>query len=320
MATLRTAVIGAGYFGKFHAQKYARLPGSDLVAVVDADLHKARTVARPLKAEALSDPSDLLGRVDAVSVVVPTPAHHAVVRWCLENGLHVLVEKPITRTVAEAQDLIAVARDRGRVLQVGHLERFHAASLAMEGVVVRPLFIQCHRIAPFKTRGSDVDVILDQMIHDIDLILHIVRQPVVSVDAIGAPVITATSDIANARLRFANGCVADVTASRVSLKSERKMRIFQPDTYVSIDLMSRRYVVVQKREGEWLPGIPNFDRTERSYPEGDALEMEIAAFLRAIAEGTPPPVTGEDGAAALETALRIEESLRDSARMAGFEI
>ncbi len=313
MEQIRTAVIGLGHFGRYHAEKYARLPRSRLVAVVDADLARARDAARALRVEAFSDPRELFGKVDAVSVVVPTQMHHDVARACLNAGLHVLVEKPITETLAQADDLIRVAAEQNRVLQVGHLQRFLLQRLGADRVIQSPLYIEAVRIAPYKPRGTDVGVTLDLMIHDIDMVLALVRSPVVAVDAVGAPVVSPTEDIANTRLRFANGCVANITASRVSLKTERKMRIFQRDAYVSIDFHNRKYTVLRKGTGKaWFPGLPPIDRDERSFGDGDDLEAEIASFLESVASGTPPLVTGEDGRRALETAMHVTASLTES--------
>ncbi len=233
---LRAAVIGAGYLGRFHAQKWASLTGCRLVAIADPSEAVRAALAQELGVEAVADWRALLGRVEAVSIAAPTALHHPIALACLEAGLHVLVEKPVTTTVAEARELIEAAARRQRVLQVGHLERFNAAVLAIEGIVTRPRFIESHRLAPFRQRGTDVSVVLDLMIHDIDLIQSIVRSPLTAVDAVGSSVFSDDLDIANARLRFASGCVANVTASRVSLKTERKLRLFQDDLYLSLDL------------------------------------------------------------------------------------
>ncbi len=310
---IRTAVIGLGHFGRFHAEKYARLPRSQLVAVVDADPARAREAGKALRVEGLTDFRELFGRVDAASIVVPTQMHHDVALACLEAGIHVLIEKPITETLEQADHLIRVAREKNLILQVGHLQRFLLQRLGADTVIQHPLYIESTRIAPYKPRGTDVGVTLDLMIHDIDLILAMVRSPLVMVDAVGAPVVSPTEDIANTRLRFANGCVANITASRVSMKTERKMRIFQRDAYVSIDLHNRKYVVFRKGSGKaWFPGLPPIDREERSFGEGDDLEAEIASFLDSVATGHPPLVTGEDGRQALETAMRITASLKES--------
>ena len=309
MARIRTAVIGAGYLGRFHAQKYAALPQVDLLAVVDTDAEARDRVAREVGCEAVADYRALLGRVDAVSVVTPTPLHHRVSMDFLEAGAHVLVEKPITSTMDEARELVATAARRGKVLQVGHLERFNPAILAVEGLLDRPRFVESNRLAPFKPRGTDVSVVLDLMIHDIDLIRNIVNSPVESIDAVGAPVFTDEIDIANARIRFENGCVADATASRISMKSERKLRVFQADAYLSIDLQQKVLTMVRKGSGAPQAGVPPVEINEQSFDPGDALRDEIVSFLECIETGRRPVVSGEDGLQALETAIRIGELL-----------
>jgi predicted dehydrogenase len=317
-APLRTAVIGVGHFGRFHAEKYARSALASLVAIVDRDVARAREVADRLRTAAVEDFRTLFGRVDAVSIAVPTSTHFAVAKACLEHGIHVLIEKPITETLEQADELIALADAKGLVLQVGHLQRFFLERIAIDRFVDRPLYIESTRIAPFKPRGTDVGVTLDLMIHDIDLILALVKADVVSVDAVGAPIVSAEEDIANTRLRFANGCVATVTASRVSLKTERKMRIFQRESYISIDLHNRKLVSMRKGTGRsWFPGLPPIDRQELSFSEGDDLEAEIQSFLEACAGRHAPLVTGRDGRRALETAMRITTSLRESLVAAG---
>jgi len=317
---VRTAVVGVGHFGRYHAEKYARLSDSELVAVVDADADRAREVARACRTEALSDHRALYGRVDAVSVVVPTASHFGVVRDLLAQGIHVLVEKPIAETVAQAEAMIELAAARDAVLQVGHLQRYFLDRLRIADLLTDPLYVESYRIAPYRPRGTDVSVILDLMIHDIDLILAMVKAELVAVDAVGAPVVSAENDICNTRLKFANGCIANITASRVSLKTERKMRVFQKDTYVSIDLHNRKVVTMRKlpRGRSLIPGLPPFERHEKSYAEGDDLAAEIADFLAAIRERRAPLVTGEDGKRALAAAIEIDRSLRDNlAQVAG---
>jgi len=306
---LRAAVIGAGYLGRFHAQKYAVVERAELVAIADPDPQARERLAAELGVAGVADHRELLGRVDAVSVVTPTPLHFAIARDFLDAGVHVLVEKPITVTVDEARELVALAAARQRVLQVGHLERFNPAIVAVEGLLDRPRFIESNRLAPFKPRGTDVSVVLDLMIHDIDLIQNIVGSAVTSIDAVGAPVFTDEIDIANARIRFANGCVADVTASRISMKSERKLRVFQADAYLSIDLQQKVLTLVRKGAALVAGEMPKVAIEERSFDPGDALRDEIESFLRAIESGGRPVVSGEDGLAALETAIRIGELL-----------
>ena len=311
---MRTAVVGVGYLGRFHAQKYASLPNSTLLGVADPSAAACEALAAELGTNGVADYHELLGKVDAVSIVTPTPTHHAIANDFLEAGAHVLLEKPMTVTVAEAESLIKIARRKKLVLQVGHLERFNAAVQALQPILGVPRFIESARLAPFKVRGTEVDVVLDLMIHDIDLILSIVRSPVVAVDAIGSSVFSKEIDIANARLRFANGCVANATASRVSLKTERKLRMFQDDAYVSIDLHQKVLTVIRKGAGVGADGMPQVAIEENNFDQGDALKSEIEAFLQAAESGTEPPVTGEDGLAALRMAISITEQVENSRR------
>jgi predicted dehydrogenase len=314
MQKVRTAVIGVGYLGRFHAQKYASSPAAELVAVVDPSAGNREQVAAETGCRAVADYRDILGEIDAVSIATPTPLHYPIAQQCLEQGLHVLVEKPITTTLEEARSLVDTAARAGRVLQVGHLERFNAAILALEGTLGTPRFVESHRLAPFKERGTDVNVVLDLMIHDIDLIQSLVGAPIASIDAVGASVFSAGLDIANARIRYANGCVANTTASRVSMKMERKLRVFQDDAYISIDLQQKVLTIVRKPPaGSDVPKGQVLIE-ERTYDQGDALKLEIEAFLRSIREGTPPVVTGEDGLRALETATKITRMVQDDTR------
>jgi predicted dehydrogenase len=249
--------------------------------------------------------AEVLGAVDAVSIATPTPSHYAIARDCLAHGLHVLVEKPVTETPGQARELIELAERKGRVLQVGHLERFNPAIRALEGTLGTPRFVESHRLAPFRERGTDVNVVLDLMIHDIDLIQSIVRAPVASIDAVGTSVFSPGLDIANARIRYANGCVANTTASRVSMKTERKLRLFQDDAYISIDLQQKLLTIVRKPPAGSGATLGQVSIEERSYEQGDALQQEIEAFLDSIRDGRPPVVSGADGLRALETALAI---------------
>ncbi len=305
MQPVRTAVIGVGYLGRFHAQKYADLPESTLVAVVDLRAEARDAVAAEVGCRAVADYRAILDAVDAVSIATTTPAHFPVAQHCLEHGLHVLVEKPIAETPEQARTLIETARRRGCILQVGHLERFNSAVLALEGVLGAPRFVESHRLAPFRERGTDVNVVLDLMIHDIDLIQSLVASSIVSIDAVGTSVFSAELDIANARIRYANGCVANTTASRVSMKTERKLRLFQDDAYISIDLQQKELTIVRKAPVAASAAPGQLSVEERSFEQGDALRCEIEAFLRSIRAGRPPAVSGEDGLRALETAIRI---------------
>jgi len=306
---IRTAVVGVGYLGGFHAEKYAALPASELVAVVDVDAARAESVAARLGARTFTRYCDIIGMVDAVSVAVPTQSHYEVARDFLLNGVGVLLESPMTTTLEEADDLIRIARDSGAVLQIGHLERFNPVVVALDDILTDPRFIESIRIAPFKPRGTDVNVVLDLMIHDIDIIQHIIRSPIKRIDSIGAPVFTDEEDIANARILFENGCVANVTASRISLKSERRMRIFQPDAYITMDFQNKKVAVFRKGTGEIFPGVPNITIDQKELEQGDVLKAEIESFLEAVAGRGQPVVTGEDGRRALETALLINKKL-----------
>jgi predicted dehydrogenase len=266
-------------------------------------------VAGEVGTQALADYRGLLGKVDAVSVVTPTPAHFEIAEAFLAAGAHVLVEKPITETPEQARALIAQAAKSKRILAVGHLERFNAAVLAAEPHITSPRFMECTRLAPYKERGTDVNVVLDLMIHDIDLVQSLANSEIESIDAIGTPVFSGEIDIANARIRFANGCVANTTASRVSLKTERKLRIFEDAAYISLDLQQKILTLIRKREGELQPGQLPVIIEEANLEQGDALKSEIESFLDCIRNNKRPLVSGEDGLRALETAIRISEQV-----------
>ncbi len=314
MSKVRVAVIGVGYLGRFHAQKYAQLAECELVAVVDARQEAREAVATEVGARGLDDYRQLLGQVDAVSIVKHTAAHFPIARAFLESGAHVLVEKPITETPAEARELIQLAAKQRRILQVGHLERFNSAILGAEEHLRAPRFIECHRLAPYKERGTDVSVVLDLMIHDLDIVQTLVGAAIESIDAIGTPVFSEDVDIANARIRFANGCVANATASRVSLKTERKMRVFSDEAYVSMDLQQKIVTVIRKRPGGPAAGQLPVLIEERNFDAGDALKAEIHSFLDCIRQGKPPVVSGEAGLAALQTAIQITAQVQKSRR------
>ncbi len=309
MSEIRTAVIGVGYLGKFHAQKYSDLKNSKLVAVVDKDFENAQKVANDLGCEAYTNYHDLLGKVDAVSIVVPTDMHYEVAADFLKHGTHVLVEKPITTTIDQADELIALANSNNCVLQVGHLERFNPAIVAIENEISDIRFIESHRLAPYNPRGTEVSVILDLMIHDIDIILDLVNSEVEKIDASGTPVLSNDFDIANARIVFKNGCVANVTASRVSNKTDRKMRIFKNDAYLSVDFQNRELATYKRGSGEMYPGVPNIDIQKDTFDKSDALKAEIAHFLECIETDSIPKVTGQAAKQALLTAIQISELL-----------
>jgi len=302
---LRVGVVGVGYLGRFHALKHATQPAVSLVAVVDTNTTRAGEIAAECHTTALTDYRDLFGRVDCVSIAVPTQFHYAVARDFLSHGIDVLLEKPMTVTAAEGRGLVELAARQQRILQVGHLERFNPALRSLSGILTSPRFIECNRVAPFVERGTDVDVVRDLMIHDLDVILSLVRSPVTSIEAFGVPVLTSEPDIANARLRFASGCIADVTASRVALKRERKMRVFQPDTYLVVDYGEHRIRICRREPGAQPGALATITFEEREVGGEDALEEEIRAFLQAVRSRSKPIVSGEDGLQALEMAERI---------------
>jgi predicted dehydrogenase len=312
---LRVGVIGAGHFGRYHALKLAAAPRASLSGICDRDPERAQTVAWEAGAP-VCDLPDLLAASDAVVIAAPAAAHHALAAAALRANRHVLVEKPIAATLTEADDLAALAAERNLVLQVGHLERFSAAHAALSGRMGAALYIEATRIAPFKPRGTDVSVILDLMIHDLDLILTLMDSPIESVDAVGAAVASAHEDIANARIRFASGAVATITASRVSARTERRMRIFAADGYLAVDFANRKMTVIRRGHGQALPFVDGFGIEDVSWQEHDALEAEHAAFVAAILDGAPVVVDAAAGRRALAAALAVGESMAASrARM-----
>jgi predicted dehydrogenase len=308
MATVRTAVVGVGHFGRYHAEKHSKLENTDFIGVVDICADRARAAAETYQVEALTDYRDLFGRVDAVSISASTNAHYEIAHDCLENGINVLIEKPMAVTIGEAESLIDVARRKGLVLQVGHLERFSPVRLSLDGHIDQPLFVECVRTAPYGTREPHVSVILDMMIHDIDLILDIVKGPIEKIDAVGVPVLSPVEDIAVARIHFADGCVANITASRISLKTERAMRLFQRDAHISIDFLNRTFTKTKIGHNGHLSPVDTFDESDA---DADSLYLEIESFVDCVRYGNKPLVSGEDGRRALETALQIRESLQE---------
>jgi predicted dehydrogenase len=310
-STLNMAVVGTGYLGRFHAQKYQQLDSCELVAICDVSTARAQEVAAELSTNAISNHLELIGQVDAVSVASPTTTHFAVAQDLLKAGIHVLVEKPMTVTVDEAQTLVDLAKANNCILQVGHLERFNPALLSVADQLTNPIFIESHRLAPFTKRGADVNVVLDLMIHDIDIILHLVQADLVAIHANGAPVVSDEPDIANVRLEFGNGCVANVTASRVSGKVERRMRFFQKDSYIAIDFQENTSRVCKVERNKELndDGIPPIHCDDASLGKGDAILAEIESFVNAINTNTRPLVSGEDGLRALRTAIEIGTKL-----------
>lgn len=311
MKTIRAGVIGVGYLGRFHAQKYTAIPGVELVGVSDIDAERAQSVATECGCRAFTDYRDMLDLVDAVSIVVPTSHHFNVARDCITHQVDILLEKPMTVTLAEADQLIELAEKHQRVFQVGHLERFNPAVMAIKPFLTTPVFIESDRISTFKQRGVDVDVVLDLMIHDIDIILTIIDAPLETIHTVGAPVVTSTTDIANARLIFANGATANITVSRVSLTNVRKMRIFQPGSYINVDFANKKVMTIRLGEGELVSGMPKHDIEVRSFAGQDALYNEIEHFVTHVRHRTTPDVSGRDGRRALEVVLQVMEQIKE---------
>jgi predicted dehydrogenase len=303
------AVIGYGHFGRIHAQKVADSNFAKLVAVADVEAERAAEAAQALGVEGVRDYRELLGKVDAVSVVVPTVAHYEVANAFLSHGADVLVEKPITDDPATAAKLVETAKRNGRILQVGHLERFTSVAELLRERLQRPLFIESLRIAPYQPRGTDVNVILDLMIHDLDLVLSLVDSPIVSVEAAGGAVFSRSEDIANARIKFANGCIANIASSRISLKRERKMRIFEVDRYVTVDFVERKIRSISNPSGKPPATLSDVEVVDKAYAEDDPLQKEIDAFAVAAAGGGTPLVSGDDGKRALEAAIMVNDSM-----------
>lgn len=301
---LRIGVVGVGYLGSYHARKYAAMTDVNLVGLADIESRQVESLAVELNVRPFLDYRDMLGQVDAVSIAVPTSDHFEVARSFLASKVHVLLEKPITRTLEEADILIKMAGDSNLVLQVGHLERFNPAHTIAAPYADNPMFIEASRINPFPDRGLDVDVVLDLMIHDLDIILNLVGEPPVSIQASGVPVLTDKVDIANVRLGFRTGCVANLTASRISEKSLRKIRIFQKDQYLSIDY-GQAQVNLVRRVPAGSAGGPEVHSERLDVPAGDSLERELKSFIKTVRTGSVPLVSGEDGRRALALAIEI---------------
>jgi len=312
MSVLRIGVVGVGHMGRLHARKLAELrdAGEDLTlaGVADSDLERARAVGAETRAVAVSRASDLFDRSDALVVAVPTVAHHAVVSDALRAGLDILVEKPIAATLLEAEALLALARERGRVLQVGHLERFNVALRRVKAHIRRPRFVEGHRMGPFSARATDVDVVRDLMIHDIDLLQDLVGEEPCRIEAVGVPILSKEVDIANARLTFPGGCVANLTASRVSPTPMRKLRIFQADGYFSLDFLTHSVVIFRRVAGEG-GASPRIEMERLEIDREDALLAQLRAFAEAVRSRGVPAVSGDDAQAALRTALRVVEAM-----------
>lgn len=311
MDKIRVGVVGVGYFGQFHAEKYSKMEGVELVGVVDIDSARAKDIAKRYQTQAFLHHVDLFNKVQVVSIAVPTPSHHPVTKDFFLHGIDVLLEKPIAGTLEEADELIGLAESKGLILQVGHLERFNGALFALEGMVQNPLFIESHRLGPFSGRETDVNVVLDLMVHDIDIILNLVNSKVKQFQAIGIPILTHSFDVANARIEFENGCTANLTASRVSKEKTRKTRIFQPDGTLSIDYLSQKASFSKKVVHPAKGKNPEMITSEISVKKVDLLEAEIQSFLQSVRNRKNARVSGRDGKRALEVALQIIQKIEE---------
>lgn len=308
MNIVRTAVIGVGSLGQHHARILGKLPDSNLKYIVDTDEKRAAKIAKSndAKPQVLTDFKELIGKIDAVVIAAPTQFHYQIAKPLLENGIHCLVEKPITLNVNEAQDLIEIAQNKNLVLQVGHVERFNPAVIAARPYIHNPKFIEVNRLGPYDPRTAHIGVVLDLMIHDLDMLFYLVQDKAVSFEAHGAKVISDTEDIAKVRLKFANGCVADVSASRVTIEKYRKIRIFQPDAYISIDYAGKNFKMFRKKEGrEKITSLLDIDISKPKIPSNEPLFYELDNFLSSVIEGKKPAVSGEQGRDAVELALNI---------------
>ena len=299
---LRAGVAGSGSMGRNHARCYSLIEEAELAAVYDADLERAKAVAEEFGAEAVDSLEALAEACDLASVAVPTVAHLAVGGELMKRGVHVLMEKPIAPNVEEAQELVNLAGEYDRILQVGHIERFNPVMRELEKKLNHPKFIEAHRLSPFPNRSIDIGVVLDLMIHDLEIILHLVKSPVKSIDAVGVPVLMKSEDIANARLRFENGCVANVTASRISPERLRKIRVFQDDGYLSLDYQEQAGEMYWKEDGQIKKAPVEVEKDE-------PLKLELSAFAESVRDGKTPAVTGQQGTDALAIAFKITEMI-----------
>lgn len=309
MGKIRCAVIGVGYLGGYHAEKYAALADAELVGIIDSDFKRAKQVASRLGSTPYSDYREVINTVDAVSIVTPTISHFEIARDFLEKGVHCLLEKPMTQTIEQADELNSIAGLNNLVFQVGLLERFNPAVAAAVPHIERPLFIESHRLHPFHQRGIDIDVVLDLMIHDLDLILSFVREMPCEIRAAGVPVLSQNSDIANVRMEFPGGCVANITASRISFKNMRKFRLFQKNAYIGIDCGECVLEIVRQQAKDGLEG--DLVSEKESFEKQDALKQEIESFINCIIDGKKPVVDGVQARNSLAVAIEINKIIKE---------
>ncbi|MCX5835286.1 MAG: Gfo/Idh/MocA family oxidoreductase [Deltaproteobacteria bacterium] len=310
---IRVGVVGIGHLGNYHLQKYKLLPDVEILGVADVLQDRSKKAAALYDCKAFTDHKELIGKVDAVSITVPTQFHHSVAKDFLAAGIDVLLEKPMTVTLEEADDLMDVAVQKGAILQIGFVERFNPAVTALEKVIERPMFVESHRLHPFIERGTDVDVVLDLMIHDLDIILHFVKSPVKAVEAVGVSVLSDKVDISNVRVVFENGCVANITASRITLKNMQKIRFFGLEGYHSVDFEKRELVSLSKTQGS--DGKVRIGYNDVEVIPCDPLEEEIKAFMHSVETRTPPLVSGWEGRKSLELAVNIVTQMKTGSEL-----
>lgn len=303
MDDIKVGVIGVGYLGLIHARVYSQIKGVKLIGVCDIDEVKGRKVARKFRTDYFRDYRDFFGKIDAASIVVPTNLHYEISKPLLQNGINLLIEKPITRTIQEADDLLSLAKDKGLTLQVGHVERFNSAFLAVEKAIKNPIFIECHRLGPYRERSANIGVVLDLMIHDIDIILGLMKQEIKDVEAVGAAVLSDYEDIANVRLKFKNNAICNITASRITNKTMRKIRIFQKDAYISLDYFKPSCLIYRRINKKITCQKIKIKKKE-------PLKLELESFISCVRTKEKPLVSGFEGREALVIALKIEEQIK----------
>ncbi|HRZ87235.1 MAG TPA: Gfo/Idh/MocA family oxidoreductase [bacterium] len=305
---IKAAVIGVGHLGRHHARVYTEIPGVELVGVVDTNARQGNKIARKCRTQYYETIDPLLDRINVASVVVPTPAHFAVAEKLLKRGINVLIEKPMTETLEQAEKLVQLKKEAGVVLQVGHIERFNPAIMAVKGLVYNPMFVEVHRLCPYNPRGTDVGVVLDLMIHDIDILLNLVPSRVCDIRAVGIHVVSKNDDIANARIEFENGCVANISASKIGNKEMRKIRIFQENAYISLDYQNQEGLIYSMNGKK-------ISRRKIPFKKDEPLKREISSFIECVRKHSEPVVSAEQGKQALEIAMEIVSQIREKKRL-----
>lgn len=321
---MKVGVLGVGHLGQHHARNYMEMDSTELIGIFDIDQKRAEEIAEKNSCNVFESAQKLIAKVDALNIATPTTTHYKYAKQCLQSGKHVLIEKPICSELSQAKELVEIARSHNLKIQVGHIERFNPAVLSLSDVLLNPLFVEANRIAPFTPRGSDVPVVLDLMIHDIDIILSLVQSRVTDINAVGVPIVTEDVDIANAKIEFENGALANITASRISLKQERKIRFFQRDKYISLDYQKKAVNIVKKNPkiknimSQIMSGDRNanilemFDTEKPKIVEREPLRAELESFIYAIENDTRPIVNGQDGYEALRVAFEIMKDIKQN--------